>query len=68
MKSKEIVEHCDNPECDYDQIIESGRGAEGAIGYHFGKGYWVLGGGGPIPAFYAHEEACILPALKAVMD
>lgn len=64
-KSKETVERCDAPGCDYWEIVSPG---EPSTGYHFGKGYWVRGGGGPIPAFYAHEEACIVPAMEAVID
>lgn len=66
MRIKATVEVCDNPECDYEQILDDS--GEGATGYHFGKGYWVLAGGGPIPAFYAHESLCIVPAMQYVMD
>lgn len=68
MKTKATVEYCDNPNCNYSEVIEGGKNGEPATGYHFGKGFWVLGGGGPIPAFYAHQKECILPALEAVMD
>ena len=64
-KSKETVERCDAPGCEYLEIVTPD---EPAIGYHFGKGFWVMGGGGPIPAFYAHEEDCIVPAMNAVID
>lgn len=64
VKSRATVERCDNPDCDYEQIIAD----EGAVGYHFGKGFWVQAGGGPIPAFYAHQEACIVPAMHAVIE
>lgn len=63
-RSKVSYETCDNPTCTYGQVIDE----EGAEGYHFGKGYWVLGGGGPIPAFYAHDTECIVPAMEYVMD
>ena len=66
MRTKEILERCDNPACGYEEIL-AGKG-EVASGFHFGKGQWSLGGGGPIPAFYAHEEKCIVPAFRAVMD
>lgn len=74
-REKAVVESCDNPECDYEQIIDR-RTGEPASGYHFGSGknstgiagVWVLGGGGAIPAFYAHKEECIVPALRFVME
>jgi hypothetical protein len=73
-RERVIAESCDNPQCDYEQIID-GSG-EPASGYHFGSGknftgvagIWVLAGGGPIPAFYAHTEECIVPALRFVMN
>lgn len=55
---------CDNPACDY---REEHTKDEPANGYHFEKGYWVFAGGGPMPKFYAHQWACILPALDARM-
>ena len=66
MKTKMAVEFCDNPGCGYSEVV--GADKEGAMGYHFGKGWYVLAGGGPIPAFYAHQESCIVPALKHVME
>lgn len=68
MKSKATVETCDNPTCRYSEVIDNERGADGASGYHFGKGWWVMGGGGPIPAFYAHEVSCIVPAMQHVIE
>lgn len=73
MLSKVILAECDNPECDFEEVINPDD--EMATGYTFGSGkalqgpagVWVLGGGGPIPPFYAHREECILPAFKAVM-
>ena len=73
-REKVTLESCDNPDCDYEQII--GDDGEPAAGYHFGTGknfsgpagIWVLAGGGPIPAFYAHTEKCIVPALNFVME
>jgi len=63
MRVKQDVECCDNPECGYMEVYSKD---EPATGYHFGKGYWALAGGGPIPAFYAHRKECILPALEHV--
>ena len=68
MKAKVTEESCDNPECSYSEIVEGGKHGEPATGYHFGRGFWVMGGGGPIPAFYAHEEACIVPAMNAAIE
>lgn len=65
-RGKVTVERCDNPECAYKEVLGDDR--EPATGYHFGKGYWVFGGGGPVPAFYAHQKDCILPALEYVID
>lgn len=56
---------CDNPDCDY---REEHTKEEPASGYHLGRGYWVLGGGGPIPATYAHSLECVVPALQHMMD
>jgi len=64
-KSKVTMERCDNPACDYQEVVTKD---EPAVGYHFGRGYWVLGGGGPIEPFYAHDDQCVLPALLAVME
>ena len=66
-KAKMTAEFCDNPICGYSEMIGNER-SDGATGYHFGRGWYLLAGEGPIPTFYAHQEACILPALKAVMD
>lgn len=60
-RRRETVEYCDNPKCDYSEIVTPD---EPATGFHFGKGFWILGGGGPIPAVYAHSEECILPAIQ----
>ena len=65
-RTRQTLEECDNPSCDHAEIVFAGE--EGATGYHFGKGYFILGGGGPIPAFYAHDDSCILPALQHVMS
>jgi hypothetical protein len=65
-RSKVTLETCDNPQCGYEQMIDTS--GEPAQGYHFTKGFWVLGGGGPIPAFYACSKACIVRALDRVMD
>lgn len=59
-------ESCDNPACNYAEVIGADR--ESATGYHFGKGYWILGGGGPIPAFYAHQQECIVPAMEHMIE
>lgn len=64
-KRRETVEHCDAPGCDYWELVGPGEAAEG---YHFGRGFWVSGGGGMIPRFYAHSEECVLPALRAVIE
>lgn len=66
MKSKATVEYCDNPSCNYSEVVGNEKG-DGAEGYHFGKGWWVFAGGGPIPAFYACKQECIVPALDAVI-
>jgi len=62
---KAKIEQCDNPDCDYEEVV--GDDGKMTMGYHFGKGYYVLAGGGPIPAFYAHRKECIIPALDAVI-
>lgn len=62
---KVTMMECDNPNCNY---REEHSKEEPASGYHLGKGYWVLGGGGPIPATYAHTEGCILPAVLHMID
>lgn len=64
-KRKVDMEYCDNPKCDYAEEVSKDSPASG---YHFGRGYWVLGGGGPIPPFYAHHEDCIVPAMQAVIE
>lgn len=64
-KERATIEYCDNPNCLDRQVVTSD---EPAVGYHFGKGFWVLGGGGPIPAFFAHSKECIIPALEHIMD
>lgn len=51
---------CDNPNClnRYEHTKD-----DPAPGYHLGKGFWVEGGGGPIPATYACSAVCIAPAI-----
>jgi hypothetical protein len=51
---------CDNPGCsnEYEHSKD-----DPAPGYHLGKGYWIVGGGGPIPATYACSPECITPAV-----
>jgi hypothetical protein len=66
MKLKATIEVCDNPDCLNDFII--GADKEPAPGYHFGKGFWILGGGGPIRAFYACTKECVIPALDRVIE
>lgn len=61
MKSKATIETCDNPTCDYSEVCTK---EEPASGYHFSRGLWVMGGGGPIPPFYAHEASCVVPAMQ----
>lgn len=65
MKHKAVVESCDNPDCSYEEIVTK---EEPARGYHLGKGFWSLGGGGPIPAVYAHSKECIVPAIEAKIE
>jgi hypothetical protein len=65
MRSKVVLEQCDNPSCRHEAIVDDS--GEGGDGFHFGKGYWVNGGGGSIPAIYAHSRECILPAFDAAM-
>jgi hypothetical protein len=62
---KAIIMECDAPGC-YESFEHSKD--EPAPGYHFAKGYWVLGGGGPIPGFYAHAKECIVPAMEYVIE
>lgn len=64
-KRKVTMEGCDNPECptEYEHDAQ-----DPSPGYHLGKGYWSLGGGGPIPATYACSEECIVPAVLAQID
>lgn len=59
------IMECDNPSCDeeYEHTTE-----DPAPGYHLGKGYWVIGGGGPIPKVYAHDKDCIGPAVQHVIE
>lgn len=64
MRKKETVIYCDNPDCD-EWYVE---GMDEVPGYHFLKGYWVLGGGGPIPRTYACSDACIVPALRHTIE
>lgn len=67
MKTKETIERCDNPNCNTFYIDH--RGDEPSPGYHFGRGFFVGGGGGgPLRAFYACTMDCILPAAKAVKE
>lgn len=64
-KQKATIEVCDNPECGNSEIVTKD---EPATGYHLGRGFWVSGGGGPIPATYACSEECILPAVRANVE
>lgn len=64
-KKRVEYEYCDNPECDFREEIDSDT--PGATGFHFGRGFYVLAGGGPIPPFYAHSAECIVPAMEAVL-
>lgn len=50
---------CDNPACNSE--YEHSRD-DPAPGYHI-KGYWALGGGGPVPATYACSIECLAPAV-----
>jgi hypothetical protein len=69
-KNKVTVEVCDNPRCEggpggrpyREEVIPS---EEPAMGYHLGRGILIWGGGSPIPATYAHDEKCIVPAIQA---
>lgn len=65
MKHKATIETCDNPGCGHQEVSTKD---EPASGYHLGRGYWVLGGGGPIPAVYAHELACLAPAVEHAIE
>lgn len=56
---------CDNPDCDNE--METSK-EEPAPGYHIGKGFWVMGGGGPIPATYACSDECVGKAVIANCD
>ena len=62
---KATIATCDNPECDNE--AETSRD-DPAPGYYLGKGYWVLGGGGPIPATYACSVECIAKAVQGQID
>lgn len=65
-KERATVEHCDNPACDYWELVWPG---EVTSGYHLGKGVWAnAGGGGPIPKVYAHSKECIAPAVDAAIE
>ncbi len=64
-KRRVEYEFCDNPACDYKEEIDSDNA--GATGFHFGRGYYVLAGGGPIPPFYAHSAECIVPAMEHML-
>ena len=66
MKQKATLEWCDNPDCGYSETATAIEPE--TSGYHLGKGYWADGGGGPIPAFYAHRIECVVPALKYVIE
>lgn len=65
-KRKAVMMDCDNPRCN---VSNEHTSMDPAPGYHLGKGAWHdFGGGGPIPAVYAHSKACIQPAVEAVID
>lgn len=62
---KAIVEVCDNPDCDFEYVVEKSAPSPG---FHLGKGYWVLAVGGPLPAIYAHSYDCIVPAIEYAIN
>ena len=62
---KTVMLACDNPKCDAE--FEHTK-SDPAPGYHFGRGIWVFGGGGPIPPFYACSEKCVVPALLHMVE
>lgn len=64
-KKRVTVQVCDNPTC-AEQYIDDG--SQDVPGFHLGKGYWVSGGGGPIPATYACSRECVVPAIDANID
>lgn len=63
-KVRETVLMCDNPSCDTMRLHSR---HEPALGIHFGRGSWHLGGGGPIPSIYACQQSCVAPAVEFVM-
>lgn len=60
---KTTMIECDNPRCssEYEHTKE-----DPAPGYHL-KGYWVLAGGGPIPATYACSQPCVGAAVEHII-
>jgi hypothetical protein len=64
-RERVTVMSCDNPACN--ERYEHSKD-EPAPGYHLGKGYWVLAGGGPIPATYACSADCISAAVDHQID
>lgn len=65
MKTRETMEHCDNPDCNNSYLVSRD---EPAPGFHLGKGFYVLGGGGPIPATYACSYSCIKLAIRHMIE
>lgn len=66
-KAKVWVMVCDNPRCPNEPQITTEE--DPAMGYYFGKGTWVLGGGGgPIPAIFADTSECIKPAMDHMIE
>jgi len=58
------VQSCDNPECDYEEVVVPGETPP--FGYYLTKGqYHTSSGGGPLPKVYACCIDCLVPALSA---
>jgi hypothetical protein len=62
---KVTIMECDNPSC-HNWFFHTND--DPAPGYHLGKGFWVMGGGGPIPATYACSPECIGVAVQANIE
>lgn len=58
---KVMMMQCDNPNCG--ERFEHSK-EDPAPGYHLGKGFYVLAGGGPIPSIFACHLECIAPAVE----
>ena len=66
MKRRAMIEWCDNPNCRHQEVSTKD---EPATGYHLGKGLINHGGGGgTIPAIYAHTLECIAPAVQHAIE